>query len=60
MNQKNKKDKFGGGVLEYSLMVGGILVVLLTVFYPYVDGLSKNIKEDVSTWYETEQKDIFK
>jgi uncharacterized protein (UPF0333 family) len=61
MKERNerKSSKFGGGILEYSLMVGGILVVLITVFFPYIEGLNDNISKDVNAWYDNEQEEIF-
>lgn len=53
MKKKNLKSQRGSEILQVILIGGILLVIIITVFYPQMQGLFTNVLETVSNWFKT-------
>lgn len=46
------KEQRGSEILQIILIAGILLVIVITVFYPQMEGLFNNMMTKISTWFE--------
>lgn len=46
------KSQRGSEILQVILIAGILLVIVITVFYPQMEGLFTNMMGTISTWFE--------
>ncbi len=46
------KEQRGSEILQVILIAGILLVIVITVFYPQMEGLFNNMMTTISTWFE--------
>ena len=51
LNEKLKSQR-GSEILQVILIAGILLVIVITVFYPQMEGLFTNMMSTISTWFE--------
>lgn len=47
------KSERGSEILQVILIAGILLVIIITVFYPQMEGLFTNVMSTVSNWFKT-------
>ena len=58
--KKNIKSKRGSEILQVILIVGILLVLIITLFYPQMQALFTNIMTKITNWFETTGSQVFK
>jgi len=58
--KKNVKSQRGSEILQVILVAGVLLVLIVTVFYPQMQGLFNGIVTKISSWFETTGSAVFK
>lgn len=48
----NLKSERGSEILQVILIAGILLVIVITVFYPQMEGLFTSIMTTISTWFK--------
>ena len=51
-NKEKLKSQRGSEILQVILIAGILLVIVITVFYPQMEGLFTNMMGTISTWFE--------
>ena len=51
INEKLKSQR-GSEILQVILIAGVLLVIVITVFYPQMEGLFSNVMNTISTWFK--------
>ena len=46
------KEQRGSEILQVILIAGILLVIVITVFYPQMEGLFTNMMSTISNWFE--------
>ena len=46
------KSRRGSEILQVILIAGVLLVIVITVFYPQMEGLFSNVMNTISTWFK--------
>jgi hypothetical protein len=46
------KSQRGSEILQVILIAGVLLVIVITVFYPQMEGLFSNVMNTISTWFK--------
>lgn len=49
---KKMKEQRGSEILQVILIAGILLVIVITVFYPQMEGLFTNMMSTISNWFE--------
>ncbi len=50
--KKKLNSERGSEILQVILVAGILLVIVITVFYPQMEGLFTNMMGTISTWFE--------
>ncbi len=50
----NLKSKRGAEILQVVLISGVLLVLIITLFYPQMEGLFNNVMGTMTNWFEKE------
>lgn len=53
MKKENLKSQRGSEILQVILIAGVLLVIVITVFYPQMEGLFGNMMGTITKWFET-------
>lgn len=51
--KENLKSERGSEILQVILIAGILLVIVITVFYPQMEGLFTEVLNTVSNWFKT-------
>ena len=53
MKKLNLKSQRGSEILQVILIAGVLLVIVITVFYPQMEGLFADMMTTISNWFKT-------
>ena len=53
MKKEILKSQRGSEILQVILIAGVLLVIIITVFYPQMEGLFKSVMDTVTNWFKT-------
>ncbi len=56
----NLKSERGSEILQVILIAGILLVLIVTLFYPQMEGLFTNIMNKITTWFDGAASSVFK
>ncbi len=57
---KKLKENRGSEILQVILISGILLVLIITLFYPQMEELFKNVMETITNWFENTGSDVFR
>lgn len=57
---KKLKENRGSEILQVILISGVLLVLIITLFYPQMEELFKNVMETITNWFENTGSDVFR
>lgn len=57
--KKLVKEQRGAEMLQVVLISGVLLVLIITLFYPQVEGLFTNMMDKMTNWFNTAGSSIF-
>ena len=61
LNLKNNlKSERGSEILQVILISGILLVLIVTLFYPQMQGLFTNVMNKITTWFDGTGSAVFK
>lgn len=58
--KENIKSKRGSEILQVILIAGILLVLIVTLFYPQIEGLFTNIMNKITAWFDGAGSSVFK
>ena len=54
------KKQRGSEILQFILIAGILLVLVITLFYPQMEQLFSNIMETITNWFENTGSELFR
>ena len=57
---KKLKENRGSEILQVILISGILLVLIITLFYPQMEELFKNVMDTITNWFENTGSDVFR
>lgn len=57
---KKLKEERGSEILQVILIAGILLVLIITLFYPQMEELFKNVMDTITNWFENTGSDVFR
>lgn len=58
--KQNVKKQRGSEILQIILIAGILLVLIVTLFYPQMQGLLNQVMETITKWFESTGSEIFR